>query len=267
MPELPEVETVRRDVRPYLTGRLIRSAERVEAPAGPKYHGLERAAGQRVEDVLRRGKFLVMPLSGGDELVVHLGMTGALLRRKPVDHLRVTIRLDRGTLYFRDPRRFGRCLVLAPGERWRLPSLAAMGPEPLEDAFTPTVLAAGLARFRAPVKAVLLGQRAVAGVGNIYADEALFRAGIHPEASAATLSRARVTRLHEAIRHVLRAGLDDGGTTLLDYRRVDGSFGAHADALLVYGREGQACVRCARTLERAIIGQRGTTFCARCQKR
>lgn len=267
MPELPEVETVRRELAPRLEGRAIVRAERVDAPAGPKYEGLTRAAGQRIVAVGRRGKFLVMPLSGGDELIVHLGMTGALSFEAPEDHVRVRVRLDEGALYFRDPRRFGRFVVLAPGERARLPTLAAMGPEPLEDAFTAAVLAAGLGRSRAAIKAVLLGQKVVAGVGNIYADEALFRAGVHPEVPAAALSRARVARLWAAIREVLQAGVDDGGTTLSDYRRVDGSRGEHAAALLVYRRAGQPCPTCGRTLERIVIGQRGTTFCRRCQRR
>jgi len=267
MPELPEVETVRRELAPRLTGRTIVRAERVAAPAGPKYHGLARARGQRIAAVGRRGKFLVMPLSGGDELVVHLGMTGALSFEAPTDHVRVRVTLDEGVLWFRDPRRFGRFVVLAPGERGLLPALAAMGPEPLEAAFTAAVLAEGLARSRAAIKAVLLGQKVVAGVGNIYADEALFRAGIHPEAPASSLSPGRVTRLWAAIREVLQAGVDDGGTTLSDYRRVDGSRGEHAAALLVYGREGEACARCGRALERIVLGQRGTTFCRRCQRR
>jgi formamidopyrimidine-DNA glycosylase len=266
MPELPEVETVRRDLAPHLDGRTIRSAKLNDAPPGPKYHGLERAKGQRILEVGRRGKFLVMPLSGGDELIVHLGMTGAISRRRPEDHLRVTLTLQDGRFYFRDPRRFGRFMVLAPGERTLLPTLAAMGPEPLEPGFTPAVLAEGLARAGSAVKAVLLNQRAVAGVGNIYADEALFQARIHPETPASSLSRARVTKLHRAIVDVLGWGLEDGGTTLSDYRRVDGSFGEHARELLVYGREGQPCVKCRRALVRFIVGQRSTTFCAHCQK-
>ena len=267
MPELPEVETVRRELMPVLTGRRIVVAERVAAPPGPKYHGLERARGQRIREVTRLGKFIVMPLSKGDELVVHLGMTGSIALDEPADHVRVRVALEDRVVWFRDPRRFGRFLVLAPGERSLLPTLARIGAEPLEPGFTPSVLAAGLARSRAAVKAVLLGQKVVAGVGNIYADEALFRARIHPEAPASSLSAATVKKLHEAIVHVLRAGLDDGGTTLSDYRRVDGSSGEHADALQVYGRDGQPCPRCGRALERLIIGQRGTTFCARCQRR
>ncbi len=267
MPELPEVETVRRELAPWLPGKTIIEARRVDAPPGPKYHGLERARGQRIEAVSRLGKFIVMPLSRGDELVVHLGMTGVLSADGALSHLRAQVALDDGTtLYFKDPRRFGRFMVLAPGERSLLPTLHAIGPEPLEPGFTPAVLGVGLSRFGSAIKAVLLGQRAVAGVGNIYADEALFRAGIHPEVAASSLSKARVKRLHEAIVHVLEAGLDDGGTTLSDYRRVDGSSGEHANALLVYGREGQPCTTCGRALERIVIGQRSTTFCPRCQR-
>lgn len=267
MPELPEVETVRRELAPWLTGEEIRRARRVDAPAGPKYHGLGRARGQRILAVGRRGKFLLMPLSKGDELIVHLGMTGALSRVRPRDHVRVALTLSDSRLYFRDPRRFGRFMVLRPDERTLLPTLAALGPEPLEPEFTPAVLAAGLARTRSAIKTVLLHQRAVAGVGNIYADEALYRARIHPETPACTLSRARVTRLCGAIVEVLQAGLTDGGTTLSDYRRVDGTAGEHAEALLVYGREGEPCIRCGRTLRRVVLGQRSTTFCARCQRR
>jgi len=274
MPELPEVETVRRELEPWLTGRTIRRVQRVEAPPGPKYHGLERARGQRIEAVSRRGKFIVMPLSDGHELIVHLGMTGVLSHDANMSHVRVRLDLEGagnagagvGVLYFKDPRRFGRFMLLAPGERVLLPTLAAIGPEPLEPEFTPAVLSAGLARASSAVKAVLLAQKAVAGVGNIYADEALFRAGIHPETPASSLSKARVKRLHEAIVHVLEAGLSDGGTTLSDYRRVDGSSGEHAAALLVYGREGQPCARCGRPLERIIVGQRSTTYCLRCQR-
>jgi len=267
MPELPEVETVRRELEPWLSGRTIRDARRVEAPPGPKYHGLERARGQRIEAVSRLGKFIVMPLSGGHELIVHLGMTGVLSPDATMSHVRVRLDLADGqALYFKDPRRFGRFMVLAPGERTRLPTLAAIGPEPLEPGFTPALLGAGLARATSAVKAVLLGQKAVAGVGNIYADEALFRAGIHPETPASSLSKARIKRLHEAIVFVLEAGLSDGGTTLSDYRRVDGTSGEHAAALLVYGREGQPCARCGGALERIIVGQRSTTYCRRCQR-
>jgi formamidopyrimidine-DNA glycosylase len=268
VPELPEVETVRRQLAPWLTGRLILGARRVDAPDGPKYRGLTRAVGQRIERVDRLGKFIVMPLSGGDELVVHLGMTGVVSADRPADHVRVALELDGSeprTLHFRDPRRFGRFVVLAPGERHHLPTLAAIGPEPLSDAFDLEGFAQALATRRAGVKAVLLSQRVVAGVGNIYADEALWRARVHPEAPCYRLARNRVAALHRAIREVLAAGLDDGGTTLRDYRGVDGAKGSHQDALAAYGREGEPCLKCGKPLERIVVGQRGTSYCPRCQ--
>lgn len=272
MPELPEVETVRREIEPWLAGRrIVRARRGPDAPAGPKYTGLEEADGQTITAVLRRGKFLVLPLDGarGDELVIHLGMTGALMRATPADHLRVVLELaGRGpkAVYFRDPRRFGRFLLAAGGDHGALPTLAHIGPEPLEPAFSAAVLAAGLARSRTAVKALLLSQKAVAGVGNIYADEALWRAGIHPETPAARVPRRRVTQLHEAIVAVLGAAVAGHGTTLRDYRRPDGSRGDYAIALAVYGKAGEPCPRCGETLQRLVVGQRGTTFCPRCQK-
>jgi len=270
MPELPEVETVKKALEPWLTGRKVRVARRVDAPEGPKYRGLERAAGQMIEAVTRLGKFIVMPLSGGDELVVHLGMTGVLSGDMPADHVRVVVELEgrqANRLWFRDPRRFGRFVCLAPGEREHLPTLARIGPEPLSAAFTPEGFAHALGGTRVAVKAALLAQRVVAGVGNIYADEALFRAKIHPEAVASSLARGRIVKLHAAIREVLGEAVADGGTTLRDYRQVDGSRGEHAERLQVYGRDGAPCPVCGRVLSRMIIGQRGTTYCARCQRR
>jgi formamidopyrimidine-DNA glycosylase len=269
MPELPEVETVRRQLAPWLQGRIIRSARRVDAPEGPKYRGLERAGGQRIESVDRLGKFIVLPLSDGSELVIHLGMTGVLTPERPVDHIRVEVRLEGrlpDTLFFRDPRRFGRFVLLAPGERHHLPTLSRIGPEPLSEDFTLPAFADALADRRAGIKTVLLSQRVVAGVGNIYADEALWRARIHPESPCSGLSRARTTALHRAIREVLASAVADGGTTLRDYRQVDGTTGSHQNALAAYGREGLPCPACGTLMERLVVGQRGTTFCPRCQR-
>jgi len=270
MPELPEVETVKRELEPWLTKRKIIRAERgPDAPAGPKYAGLERAAGQTIEAVTRLGKFIVMPLSGGDELIVHLGMTGTLGAELPRDHLRVAVELAGRaprTLYFRDPRRFGRFLVAPDGDRSALPTLAKIGPEPLEASFTPAVFAAATSRSGMGIKALLLSQRAVAGVGNIYADEALWRAKIHPEAPANQLSKARIAALQQAIVEVLRASVEARGTTLRDYRRVDGERGEFAAAIQAYGRDGEPCVRCGKTLARLVVGQRGTTYCPSCQR-
>ncbi|MBX3141244.1 MAG: bifunctional DNA-formamidopyrimidine glycosylase/DNA-(apurinic or apyrimidinic site) lyase [Trueperaceae bacterium] len=256
---------------PWLTGREVRSVDLL-APAGPKYAGLERLAGRLIEGVGRRGKFLLMPLSGGLELVAHLGMTGVIADHAPdaraSTHLRVKVELsggDPGTLFFIDPRRFGRFLVVDAGHYPTLPTLAALGPEPLGDDFTHTGLAAACARSTMPIKAYLLSQRPVAGVGNIYADEALWRAGIHPLTPAAWLGEDQVAALHAAIREVLAAAVAAQGTTLSDYRTVRGGTGEYARQLLAYGRAGEACPRCGTEMERSVVGQRGTTHCPTCQ--
>ena len=270
MPELPEVETVRRGLEPWVRGRVIRDVRRVDAPAGPKYAGIERARGQAVREVMRRGKFLIMPLSGGDELVIHLGMTGVLSAVRPESHARVVMELEGEgppCVWFRDPRRFGRWVCLAGGDRSSLPTLAALGVEPLDAAFTVAALARGLGATGQGVKAVLLGQRVVAGLGNIYVDEALFQAGIHPETAARAVNPAAVERLWAAIREVLGEALRDGGTTLRDYRTVSGVSGQHQARLAVYGRGGAACGRCGTLLVRGVVAQRGTTWCPRCQSR
>lgn len=269
MPELPEVETVRRELEPWLEGRTIRRARRADAPPGPKYAGLERADGQRIEGVRRRGKFLLLPLSGGDELIVHLGMTGRISAERPEDHVRVVLDLSgrtRRQLFFQDTRRFGRFMVVAANDYASLPTLASLGPEPLEASFTSDVLAAALKKSRAPIKALVMSQRAVAGVGNIYTDEALWRARIHPACPANRVSSAKVRALHEAIVHLLTAAIALRGTTFSDYRTVDGERGGFADLLKTYGRSGQPCARCGAALRRMVLAQRGTSFCPRCQR-
>lgn len=269
MPELPEVETVRRELEPWLASRRIRKARRADAPAGPKYANLERADGQRIEAVTRRGKFLILPLSGGDELIIHLGMTGRITPNVPERHLRVVVELSgrrRNTLYFQDTRRFGRFLVARAGDYPTLPTLAQLGPEPLDPAFTADVLHAALARSRAPIKALIMGQRAVAGVGNIYTDEALWRARIHPQCPANRVSKAKARALHAAIIELLEAAIAMRGTTFSDYRTVAGDTGGFVDLLKTYGRAGLPCARCSKPLKRTIVGQRGTSFCPRCQR-
>lgn len=306
MPELPEVETVRRQLEPWLTGRTI-SRVVLLAPPGPKYAGLERAAGQTIESVGRRGKFLLMPLSGGDDLVVHLGMTGVITPDSADDgaaaaeaagsddgraylaggraadlgstrgateqpgrkHRRVELHLEGGRpnrLDFNDPRRFGRFLLVRRGEYGSMPTLAVLGPEPLGDEFTPDQLLEALRRSNMAVKTYLLSQRPVAGVGNIYADEALWRAYVHPETPASSVKKEQVQALHQAIRDVLQASIEAQGTTLNDYRTVYGQQGDYADRLQVYGRAGAECPRCGCQLERSVVGQRGTTHCPDCQR-
>ena len=269
MPELPEVETVRRELEPWLTGRCIRSAERRDAPPGPKYANLERATGQRIESVGRRGKFLLLPLSAGDELIEHLGMTGVISSTPPPDHLRVELSLSgrsKQRLYFRDVRRFGRFLVVPRGDYRSLPTLHHLGPEPMSDAFTAAALARSLAGSKAPIKALIMGQRPVAGVGNIYTDESLWRAGIHPKRAGGSISKRRVAKLRDAIVEVIGAAIVANGTTLSDYRTVAGGTGGYAEQLNAYGHAGRPCPRCGATFKRAVIAQRGTSYCPRCQR-
>ncbi len=273
MPELPEVETVRRQLEPWLTGRTIARVSLL-APAGPKYVGLDRAAGQTIERVTRRGKFLILPLSGGDDLVAHLGMTGvitpgdSLTPTSAAKHRRVELYLEGdhpNRLDFTDPRRFGRFLLVRRGDYGCMPTLAALGPEPLSDEFTAEQLQGALSRSDMAIKTYLLSQRPVAGVGNIYADEALWRAGVHPLTPSSLVRKEQVEVLHRAIRDVLAASIEAQGTTLNDYRTVYGQQGDYADRLEVYGRAGAQCPRCGGRLERLVVGQRGTTFCPDCQ--
>lgn len=278
MPELPEVESVRRQLAPRVTGRRIVDVWRDPHPSA-RFHAVERLAGRRVDAVHRRGKFLVLPLDappGGEvlELVLHLGMTGSLRVRDPVattdtpplTHVRARLQLDDGAvLSFRDPRRFGRFSVVEAGCYDRIiPTLAHMGPEPLSSAFTPEGLAAGLAASTSPVKARLLDQRLVAGVGNIYADEALWRARIHPASRRVGARRAGV--LHAALVAILTAAIEREGTTFRDYQMVNGQSGRYAQHLDAYGQHGRPCRRCGTTLRRTVIAQRGTSYCPRCQR-
>jgi formamidopyrimidine-DNA glycosylase len=268
MPELPEVETVCRELEPWLTGRTIRSAARVHAPPGPKYKDLERAAGQRILGVTRRGKFLLLPLSKGDELIVHLGMTGIVSPVRPAEHLRVELGLSGpapNTLYFRDARRFGRFLVVRAGAYESLPTLAALGPEPFDPSFTDAVFAASLARARGPIKPLLLSQRVVAGLGNIYVDEALFEVGVHPLTPANRVTAEQAGALRRASIAILERAIAHRGTTISDYRTVNGNVGGYAAKLRVYANDGNPCPSCGTTIAKIVVGQRGTHFCPRCQ--
>ncbi len=261
---------MRRELAPWLCGRTVASAERVDAPPGPKYAGLDRLRGRRIEAVRRRGKFLLLPLSGAvaEELIVHLGMTGVLSANPPAGHLRVRLRLDGpepSTLYFRDVRRFGRFTVVPAGDYRSLPTLAALGPDALAPEFTPEGFAGSLGRSGMAIKPLLLSQRAVAGVGNIYADEALWRSRLHPERSASRLTKRQVTALHAAIVAVLEESVALQGTTLHDYRTLGGRSGSFLERLAVYGRAGESCPRCGGTVVRLVVGQRGTHVCPRCQ--
>jgi formamidopyrimidine-DNA glycosylase len=269
VPELPEVESVRRQLAPALSGRTVVT---VWHDVQRRFLDLDRLAGRTVLAVGRRGKFLVCPLDAGLELVMHLGMTGVFRigrvgtdQAPPVSHVRARLDLDDGSaLHFRDVRRFGRLAVVDAGSYGSIPTLAQLGPEPLSDQFDPARFARQLAATRAPVKPWLLSQRPVAGVGNIYADEALWLARIHP--ASRRVGRGRATALHTAIRQVLTAAIEREGTTFRDYQMVNGESGRNADFLVAYGQAGRPCPRCATPMRKVVLGGRGTTFCPTCQR-
>jgi formamidopyrimidine-DNA glycosylase len=273
VPELPEVETIRRQLAPRLEGRRLERLEirdpRWCEPLAPQ----ELAAaveGRTIERLERRGKYLVWALAGEVFLLVHLRMTGTLLYDPPPDHPygRVLFALDDGhEVLFADPRRFGTG-QLAHGERELERFFAQrLGVEPLEPDFTLERLRALARGARAPVKAFLLDQKRVAGVGNIYADEALFRARIHPLRPAGRLTTAQLAALREAVVDALCAGIDARGATIDDFRDIEGASGSFQSQFLVHRREGKPCPRCGRPITKLVAGGRGTYACERCQPR
>ncbi len=266
VPELPEVETVRRGLEPVLVGRRF-----VDGRAHPsaKFSSATAVIDRTVCTVDRRGKYLLVGLDDGRRLVVHLGMTGQFRVHQgdPAEdpHVRAWWLLDDGrTLEFRDVRRFGRIAVVGQ-DLTALPTLAALGPEPFDPAFTADGLWRAVNRSQVRVKTQLLGQRVVAGVGNIYADEALWRARVHP--ANRRITRPAAVRLRAAVIDVLTEGIEHGGTTLRDYRTVEGGEGANQHRLDCYGRAGEPCTRCSTLLRRSVIDGRGTTHCPTCQRR
>lgn len=277
MPELPEVETIRRQLTPHLVGREVLDAgSHWSAKFTP---ALEAVTGE-ITGTRRRGKYLIIDLQlpgsdhpgqpGSHELIVHLGMTGRLAVEADPDlehaHLRAWWRLDDERIFtFHDARRFGRVHVVAHADHRAIPTLAALGPEPWDPAFTGPGLAAFVKKSNRHLKTILLGQRAVAGVGNIYADEALWMAQINP--ATRRLSRERADTLVATIQAALQSGLDHGGTTLRDYVDSEGSEGANQHELFCYGRGGEPCVRCGAILRRRELDARTTTWCPDCQSR
>ncbi len=267
MPELPEVETIRAQLAPRLEGRTLARVEILDPRLTRPYDLFEIAEeleGDRVVSVERRGKFLLVRLESGLGLLVHLRMTGSF-GFTPVTHERAVLELDDGSrLVYRDVRRFGTWLVLEDGELE--PYLATKnGPEPLGRRFTKEWLAQQLVRRKAALKAVLLDQRVVAGLGNIYADEALWRARVSPLRPANDLTEDETARLTRAIRAVLRTGIERQGSTLRDYAAPDGESGSMQEEFRVYGRDGEPCPRCRTTITKTRVGGRGTWYCPRCQ--
>ena len=267
MPELPEVETIRAQLAPRLVGRTLTHVEILDPRLTRPYDLFEVAEeleADCVDAVERRGKYLVLWLESGRALLVHLRMTGSF-GFTPATHERAVLELDDGSrLAYRDVRRFGTWLVLERADVE--PYLAAKnGPEPLGPRFTVAWLASRLAARWAPVKTVLLDQRVVAGLGNIYADEALWRARVNPLRAAHFLTPDEVARVHRAIRAALRTGIERQGSTLRDYSTPDGTEGSMQDEFRVYGRDGEPCSRCRTTISKTRVGGRGTWFCPRCQ--
>ena len=263
MPELPEVETVVRTLAPQAAGRTILDA-RFLSPIAAGRRPEELAArlrGRRIQAVRRAGKFILAGLDEGI-LSIHLRMTGKLLwNAAPGPFTRAVLELDSGSILFDDVRQFGRmawCAQLPP-------DVARLGPDPL--LIAPDAFAAGLRAHRGGVKALLLNQAFLAGLGNIYVDEALFRAGLHPLARASRVSRARALRLHAAIVAVLSAAIAAGGSSISDYADAQGRPGGFQRFHRVYGRQGEPCPQCGAPIRRIVVGQRGTHFCPCCQRR
>jgi formamidopyrimidine-DNA glycosylase len=289
MPELPEVETIVADLRPHLVGRTIVRCELafptiVRHPEPEEF--VDSVAGMRIEAVARRGKYILIRLNGhaspspsatpadeggGVALVVHLGMTGQLRLVDPVTplekHTHAVFSLDDSRqLRYRDPRRFGRLLLGTEHALLTAKKMPRLGPEPIDPDFAAEELYRRLKRRRAPLKAVLLDQGAVAGVGNIYADESLYRARLRPGRLANTVSKQSARRLHEAMRESLQLAIANRGSSVDTYRDAWGEVGGQQEKLLVYGRAGEPCFTCGRPLSSMRIAGRSTVFCRHCQR-
>lgn len=283
MPELPEVETVRRGLAVHVVGRTV---ERVEVGRERTVRRMGREAlihglsGTTIVAANRRGKYLLCPLDSGEVLMIHLRMSGRVLIAEPgaprPPHTHVVAHLSRTAdappieMWFVDPRTFGEVLVFDPERAaMQVPELARLGPDPLVDEFTPAVLAERLARKRGSLKATLLDQSVVAGIGNIYADEIMHRAGLRWSREPGRMSRPTIERLHRAIVEVLAVAVESGGSTLDDtqYVDVDGATGSFQLEHRVYGRAGEPCLTCGRArISRTVVAGRTTCYCAVCQR-
>ena len=279
MPELPEVETVMRGLRARLEGhRIARAAAHRPDLRWPIPPGLgRRLTGARVLRFRRRGKYILMRLDGGDSVLLHLGMSGRMLieragRNAVTPHEHLVLETDEGwRVGFVDPRRFGSVDLVPTAQEDAHKLLAGLGPEPLDAAFSVASLSASLVGKRTPIKAALLDQKIVAGLGNIYVCEALFRAGISPQRSAHTISGARATRLVPEIKATLTEAIAAGGSSLRDYVQTNGELGYFQHAWKVYGREGEPCGRCpgkpvCQGIRRLVQSGRSTFYCSRVQR-
>ena len=274
MPELPEVETIAADLRPHLVGRTILRCELmfpsiVRHPEPELF--VDHVAGERITSLGRRGKYILIRLGNDLMLVVHLGMTGQLRLVDPATpiekHTHAVFDLDDGKqLRYRDPRRFGRLLLGTEQALLLSKKMPRLGPEPIDPAFEPDELYRALRRRKTSLKAVLLDQATIAGVGNIYADESLHLARLRPDRIAGTISRKSAGRLHESLRESLLTAIANRGSSVDTYRDAWGEVGGQQERLLVYGRAGEPCFTCGRPLSMIRIAGRSTVFCRRCQR-
>ena len=293
MPELPEVETIRRGLEPYAVGQRVVDVTAADCKIFKVEPArlLEDLPGQKIHELDRRGKFLIAGLDR-HYLLFHFGMTGQLtfrhpdrpdskgfhrhpvtglqrtLQHAPDRHTHLHIHLEEGgALLFRDIRKFGKVFLFEKGENVLAQFFAGLGLEPFSPSYNLAAFLEGFRNRKLRIKSLLLDQRFVAGVGNIYADEALFRAGIHPARTVRSLRRWEKESLFEAIPAVLQEGIDHGGTSLRDYVQSDGEMGSHQENLKVYGQEGESCYQCEDPIQKMVMGQRGTHFCSICQPR
>ncbi|MDD2233869.1 MAG: DNA-formamidopyrimidine glycosylase [Desulfitobacteriaceae bacterium] len=272
MPELPEVETIRRTLLERVLGLNIIEVKVLWPPVAQNWQDrifAEVVCGRKIESIERRGKYLLFTLDEGWSLVAHLRMTGRLnyysCVQVPERHTHLVFSLNQGELHFSDVRKFGRIQLIPTDLRFRLASLAKLGPEPLDADFTANTLGKRLASKKTNLKTALLDQRVLAGLGNIYVDEALFRSGLAPERKVCSLSADEIGKLYGAIREVLQASILAHGTSLRDYRDANGRAGNFQDLLQVYGRGAQPCLKCGRLLEKIRLAGRTTVFCKSCQ--
>jgi len=273
MPELPEVETIVNDLRPSILGRRFINVS-IYCPEMVHHASVEELKrclpGHTIKEIARRGKYLIFRLASREALIIHLRMTGSLLLKRkgeplaePNLYVRAVFGLDNGMeLLFTDRRKLGTISLVKDENE----EIGKLGPEPLDPDFTPQVLAKRLSSRKAPIKAVLCDQEVIAGIGNMYADEALFFSGIHPLREANSLSYEEVKRLHKAIREVLTKAIGNGGASISDYRRPTGEKGSQQYNFYAAHRGGQTCKVCATPIERIAVRNRGTYFCPKCQR-
>ncbi len=273
MPELPEVETIRRTLAEHVTDLKIEEIKLFwsSAVCGWNDQSFEAlVTGRRIQRIDRRGKYLLIRLDEDLTLIAHMRMTGRLnyftVKQEPEKHTHVVFRLEQGEVHFSDVRKFGRIQAIPTPLCISGSSLGKLGPEPLEEEFTSEVLKERFGKKKLSIKAALLDQHVLAGMGNIYVDESLFLASISPERGVDTLSKEEISKLHHAIQKVLQAGIDAQGTSFRDYRDANGEKGSFEQELQVYGRAGKPCKVCGQALNKTRLAGRTTVYCSSCQR-